>query len=90
MNAKYRPTRRATLAGLSSLALAAGRAAADAPKKGGTLTFVMNAEPQFLIALTTTATPALTSPRIDVDASSIRAPRLRSALAKNRARRRRS
>ena len=37
----------------------AGRAAEE-PKKGGTLTFMQNNEPQTLVALTTVATPALT------------------------------
>ncbi len=58
----FRPTRRAALAGVSALALVGHRAAAQAkePKKGGTLTFIQNSEPQTLVSLTTTATPALT------------------------------
>jgi peptide/nickel transport system substrate-binding protein len=59
MTAKLRPTRRATLAGLSALALGGG-ARAQTPKKGGTLTFLMTNEPNTLISLTTTATTALT------------------------------
>jgi peptide/nickel transport system substrate-binding protein len=44
------------------MALAGQRAAAQTaqPKKGGTLTFIQNSEPQTLVALTTVATPALT------------------------------
>src|ERR1700736_1254245 len=60
MTAKFRTTRRATLAGLSATMLAGGRTLAEAPKKGGTLTFLQNSEPQTLLALTTVATPALT------------------------------
>ena len=66
MATKYRPTRRTTLAGLSALAglstlnLGGGRASAQTPKKGGTLIFIQNNEPQTLVALTTVATPALT------------------------------
>ena len=63
MTARFRPTRRAALVGASALALTAGRAAAQAPatpKKGGTLNFMQNSEPQTLVALTTVATPALT------------------------------
>jgi peptide/nickel transport system substrate-binding protein len=62
MTGKFRTTRRATLTGLSALAFGGGRSFAQtpAPKKGGTLTFMQNSEPQFLISLTTTATPALT------------------------------
>ena len=58
----FRPTRRAALAGVSALALVGHRAAAQTkePKKGGTLTFIQNSEPQTLVSLTTTATPALT------------------------------
>ena len=58
MTAKFRTTRRATLAGLSALALACG-ARAQTPKKGGTLTFLQNAEPTSLISLTNVATPSL-------------------------------
>jgi len=62
MTAKFRPTRRAALAGFSALALAGGRSFAQATtaRKGGTLTFIQNSEPQTLVALTTVATPALT------------------------------
>jgi peptide/nickel transport system substrate-binding protein len=64
MTVKFRPTRRATLTGLSALALTGGRASAQSTgqtvKKGGTLTFIQNNEPQTLVALTTVATPALT------------------------------
>ena len=62
MAAKFRTTRRAALAGVSALALTGGRAWSQAPtpKKGGTLTFMQNSEPQTLVALTTVATPALT------------------------------
>ena len=64
MTVKFRTTRRAALAGASALALAGGRARAQTttptPKKGGTLTFMQNSEPQTLVALTTVATPALT------------------------------
>ncbi|HTG23836.1 MAG TPA: ABC transporter substrate-binding protein, partial [Reyranella sp.] len=61
MTVKFRTTRRAALVGASALALAGGgRAQAQAPKKGGTLTFMQNSEPQTLVALTTVATPALT------------------------------
>lgn len=62
MTAKFRPTRRDTLAGLSVLALTGSRGFAQTPKpkKGGTLTFIQNIEPQTLVALTTTATPVLT------------------------------
>jgi peptide/nickel transport system substrate-binding protein len=60
MTVKFRTTRRAALVGASALALAGGRARAQAPKKGGTLTFMQNSEPQTLVALTTVATPALT------------------------------
>jgi len=68
MTARLRTTRRATIAGLSVLAMSAGRAGAQgqasggkaAAKKGGTLTFIQNNEPQTLVALTTVATPALT------------------------------
>ena len=66
MTAKFRTTRRAALAGASALALTGGRAWAQAPssstpvpKKGGTLTFMQNSEPQTLVPLTTVATPAL-------------------------------
>jgi peptide/nickel transport system substrate-binding protein len=63
MTAKFRPTRRATMAGLSALALGGGRASAQAPapKKGGTLTFLQNSEPNTLMSGTTTATSALTN-----------------------------
>ena len=62
MTVKFRTTRRAALVGASALALAGGRARAQTatPKKGGTLTFMQNSEPQTLVALTTVATPALT------------------------------
>jgi peptide/nickel transport system substrate-binding protein len=60
MTVKFRTTRRAALVGASALALSGGRAWAEAPKKGGTLTFVQNSEPQTLVSLTTVATPALT------------------------------
>ncbi len=64
MTAKFRPTRRAALvgglAGLTALAGSKGRARAQAPKKGGTLNFLQNAEPTSLISLTTVATPSLT------------------------------
>jgi peptide/nickel transport system substrate-binding protein len=60
MTVKFRTTRRAALVGASALALAGGRARAQAPKKGGTLVFMQNSEPQTLVALTTVATPALT------------------------------
>ena len=62
MTAKFRMTRRAGLGGAAALALAGGRtwAQAPVPKKGGTLTFMQNSEPQTLVALTTVATPALT------------------------------
>jgi len=59
MTVKFRPTRRATLLGLSALALPGGVASA-APRRGGTLNFMGNNEPQTLVALTTVATPALT------------------------------
>ncbi|MFI5003261.1 MAG: ABC transporter substrate-binding protein, partial [Reyranellales bacterium] len=61
MTAKFRTTRRATLAGFSALALAGSRASAQTPKKGGTLTFAQGSEPNALVSLTTTATPALTN-----------------------------
>src|ERR1700755_685379 len=61
MTVNFRPTRRATLAGLSALALTAGRASAQAVKKGGTLSFLQNAEPTSLISLTTVGTPSLTN-----------------------------
>jgi peptide/nickel transport system substrate-binding protein len=57
MTPKFRATRRATLLGLSALALPGGGASA-APRHGGTLTFMHNIEPQTLVALTTVATPA--------------------------------
>ena len=57
---KLRTTRRATLVGLSVAALTRGAARAQAPKKGGTLTFLMTNEPNTLVSLTTTATTALT------------------------------
>jgi peptide/nickel transport system substrate-binding protein len=64
MTVKFRTTRRAALVGASALALAGGRVRAQTttptPKKGGTLTFMQNSEPQTLVALTTVATPALT------------------------------
>src|SRR3954464_5284435 len=60
MTVKIRPTRRATLAGLSALALSGGHAFAQAPKKGGTLTFLITNEPNTLMSGTTTATTALT------------------------------
>jgi peptide/nickel transport system substrate-binding protein len=62
MTARFSLTRRAALASVSALALAGQRAAAQTaqPKKGGTLTFIQNSEPQTLVALTTVATPALT------------------------------
>jgi len=53
-------TRRATLVGLSTMALSGG-ALAHPPKKGGTLTFLQTSEPNTLVSLTTTATPALTN-----------------------------
>ena len=61
MTAKFVTTRRAALAGLSAAALMGGRAGAQAPKKGGTLTFLQNAEPTSLISLTTVGTPSLTN-----------------------------
>ena len=61
MTAKYRPTRRAALMGVSALALAGRGASAQAPKKGGTLTFLQGAEPTTLISLTTVGTPSLTN-----------------------------
>jgi peptide/nickel transport system substrate-binding protein len=65
MTASFRPTRRATLAGLSALAVAGGRASAQstgqAVKKGGTLTFLQNSEPTTLVSLTTVGTPSLTT-----------------------------
>ncbi len=68
MTVKFPLTRRAALggasalAGLSAIAVAGQRAGAQTtqPKKGGTLTFIQNSEPQTLVALTTVATPALT------------------------------
>ena len=61
MTAKFEPTRRATLAGLSILALSGGQAAfAQTPKKGGTLNFLITNEPNTLMSGTTTATTALT------------------------------
>src|SRR5258708_432536 len=66
MTVKFRTTRRAALVGASALALAGGRVRAQtttttpAPKKGGTLTFMQNSEPQTLVALTTEAAAALT------------------------------
>src|SRR5258707_14597173 len=59
MTVKFRPTRRATLLGLSALALPGGIAYA-APRRGGTLTFLMTSEPNTLMSGTTTATTALT------------------------------
>jgi peptide/nickel transport system substrate-binding protein len=61
MTAKFRPTRRATMAGLSALALSGGRVSAQTPKKGGTLTFLQTSEPNTLMSGTTTATSALTN-----------------------------
>src|SRR6266404_475400 len=58
MTSKFRTTRRATLLGLSALALPG--IARAAPSRGGTLNFMQNNEPQTLVALTTVATPALT------------------------------
>ena len=58
MTSKFRTTRRATLLGLSALALPGIVRAA--PSRGGTLNFMQNNEPQTLVALTTVATPALT------------------------------
>src|SRR5471032_1924664 len=60
MTAKFRPTRRATCAGLSALALSGGHASAQTPKKGGTLNFLITNEPNTLMSGTTTATTALT------------------------------
>jgi peptide/nickel transport system substrate-binding protein len=65
MTAKFRETgakttRRAALVGASALALFGGRLRAEEPRKGGTLNFMQNSEPQTLVPLTTTATPALT------------------------------
>ena len=68
MVAKFRSTRRATLAGLTALALAPGAKAqtpgqtsGQTPKKGGTLNFLQGAEPTSLISLTTVGTPSLTN-----------------------------
>jgi peptide/nickel transport system substrate-binding protein len=60
MTAKFQLTRRAALAGVSAFALSASGVFGQAPKKGGTLTFLQNNEPQTLVSLTTVATPALT------------------------------
>src|SRR5262249_35469727 len=65
MTAKFREpgattTRRAALLGASALALSAAGLRAQEAKKGGTLNFMQNSEPQTLVALTTTATPVLT------------------------------
>jgi peptide/nickel transport system substrate-binding protein len=60
MTTKISTTRRATLAGLSALAMTP-YAKAQTVKKGGTLTFLQNAEPTSLISLTTVGTPSLTN-----------------------------
>ena len=60
MTTKFSTTRRATLAGLSALAMTP-YAKAQTVKKGGTLTFLQNAEPTSLISLTTVGTPSLTN-----------------------------
>src|SRR5580658_8306740 len=60
MTTKFSTTRRATLAGLSALAVTP-YAKAQTVKKGGTLTFLQNAEPTSLISLTTVGTPSLTN-----------------------------
>jgi peptide/nickel transport system substrate-binding protein len=61
MSMRVNATRRTALVGLSAFALTGGRAAAQTPKKGGTLTFVQNSEPTTLVSLTTTATPSLSN-----------------------------
>ena len=65
MTVNFRPTRRATLVGLSALAVTGGRASAQAPKltprKGGTLTFLQTSEPNTLMSGITTATSSLTN-----------------------------
>lgn len=60
MPVNFRPTRRATLAGLSALALTGGRASAQVAKKGGTLTFLITTEPTSLVTIATVGTPSLT------------------------------
>ncbi|MCW5735936.1 MAG: ABC transporter substrate-binding protein [Enhydrobacter sp.] len=60
MTAHIRTSRRATMIGVSALALTGGAVRAQTPKKGGTLTFLMTSEPNTLVALTTTATTSLT------------------------------
>jgi ABC-type transport system substrate-binding protein len=58
MTAKFRTTRRAALAGCRPRARGGG-AGAQTAKKGGTLTFLQNAEPTTLVSLTTVGTPSL-------------------------------
>jgi peptide/nickel transport system substrate-binding protein len=60
MSKKFHTTRRAALAGLSTIALSGMSARGQTPGRGGALTFIQNSEPQTLVALTTVATPALT------------------------------
>ncbi len=65
MTRQFRITRRAAVAGLSTLPLlghgVSAQPKAAEPKKGGTLTFAQGSEPQTLVALTTVGTPALTN-----------------------------
>lgn len=60
MTRKLDITRRSALAGMSATVLGASAARAQTPKKGGTLTFLQNAEPTTLVSLTTVGTPSLT------------------------------